>query len=186
MKNKKGILILAIASFFLLLNSYSLNAQTSFTLNKQGVGCLKKGMLFTKIPASCTGLYDRFEKQRVENEMDGDYTLYIFYSGKEKVAEIADYGYEKTVSGITVYSSKVSTTDGVYPGMEIKKLLTFKGVKGNYSEGLDLELNGYTIGFDGMSAQGSKAFNDAYAAGTAVKLSSACFKAGAKVVSITY
>jgi len=184
MKRKTSIITLMAVS--LMLIPFLANAQTAFTLNNDGLGCLKKGTLLTKIPAGCPGLYDKFEKQTVEDEMDGDYIVYTFYSGKEKVADINDYGYDKTITSITAYSKNVSTPDGVYPGMPIKKLLEIKGVKGNYREGLELELNGYIIGFDGLSDQGSKAFNDAYAKGTEVKLTNACFEPGAKVISITY
>ncbi|NDV96545.1 hypothetical protein D0T84_16715 [Dysgonomonas sp. 521] len=163
----------------------SVNAQTSFTLNKEGVGCLKKGMLLSKVPAKCAGLYDRFEKKVIEDEMDGDYTIYSFYLGKEKVAEIPDYG-EKKIGNITVFSSNVSTPGGVKPGMLIRKLLAMTGVKGDYRDGLNLVHRGYTINFDGMTNAGEKAFNDAYAKGTNVRLSNACFKADAKVVSISY
>ncbi|MDH6354865.1 hypothetical protein M2132_001198 [Dysgonomonas sp. PH5-45] len=183
MEKKKSIFMLLFASFMLI--SCAVTAQTSFTLNKEGVGCLKKGMLFSKIPAKCAGLYDRFEKKVIEDEMDGDYTLYVFYSGKTKVAEITDYGYEKTVAGITVFASNISTPDGVSPGMTVRKLLLKKGVKGQYRDGMELSLNGYTIGFDGMTDYGYKVFNNAYAKGTDVKLTNACFKADAKVVSIS-
>lgn len=184
MGTKKSILMLVVAS--LMLIPFMANAQTSFTLTKEGVGCLKKGMLYSKIPVKCDGLYDRFEKQVVEDEMDGNYTVYTFYSGKQKVAEITDYGYEKTVSGITVYSSNISTPDGVYPGMLIKKLLAIKGVTGYYNDGFRLELKGYYIDFDTMTAAGSKAFDDAYLKGTEMKLSPTYFDNTSKVVSISF
>lgn len=183
MKGKKSALLFLVVSFLFISGVAS--AQTKFTLNKEGVGCLKKGMLFTKIPAKCEGLYDRFEKQAVEDEMDGDYIIYNFYLGTEKVVDITNYGDTK-INYITVYSANVSTPDGVSPGMPIKKLLAIKGVQGLYNDGIALGLNGYTIGFDGMSTIGDKAFNDAYAKGTDVKLTAACFKANAKVLSVSY
>lgn len=154
-------------------------------LNKEGVGCLKKGLLFSKIPARCAGLYDRIEKTFEENAEYGDLTVYTFYLGKEKVAEIWDTGYSDKVSNITVYSSDVSTPDGVCPGMSVNKLLAIKGVEGDYGDGICLILNEYTIDFDGLTAYGQKIFDEAYRKGTRVKLSNACFKEDAKVVSIS-
>lgn len=183
MKTKQSVLMLLVA--VLLLISSGMSAQSTFKLTKEGVGCLKKGMLYSKIPAKCEGLYDRFQKQVVEDEMDGNYTVYTFYAGKQKVAVITDYGYEKTVSGITVYSPAISTPEGVHPGMTIKKLLTIPGVKGNYNDGFKLELKNYFIDFDTMSAAGTKAFNDAYLKGTVMKLSPSYFNNTSKVVSIS-
>lgn len=181
MTGKKISLVLAVIS--LMLFSSVASAQTSFVLNKEGVGCLKTGVLLSKVPAKCDGLYDRVEKQKIEDEMDGDYIIYNFYRGKEKVIEIPDYG-AGTVSSITAYASNISTPDGVSPGMLISKLLLIKGVKGVYNDGIGLELKGYSIGFGEMTDAGNKAFDKAYAAGTDVKLSNACFKQGAKVLSI--
>lgn len=181
---KKGItLVLVFAALFFISSAAS--AQTKFTLNKEGVGCLKRGMLLSKVPAKCAGLYDKIDKQLIENEMDGDYTVYTFYMGTDKVAEIPDYG-EGKIGYITVYSSNVSTADGVFPGMLIHKLLQIKGVKGVYQEAFNLELNDYAFSFDGLTKVGGKAFDDAYLKGTPVKLSNACFKADAKVLSIGY
>lgn len=179
---RKLSLVLTIVS---VMFAVSASAQTSFTLNKAGLGCLKSGTSLSKIPAKCAGLYDRFEKITIEDEMDGDYIMYSFYLGNDKVAEISDYG-TGTVSNITAFSSNVSAPDGVKPGMLIRKLLTLPGVKGDYSEGLNLIYKGYTINFDGMTEAGDKAFNDAYAKGTPVKLNNACFKADAKILSISY
>lgn len=184
MNGKRNVFVALIITSLMFV-SFGINAQTKFTLNKQGVGCLKKGMLFSKIPAKCDGLYDRFEKQVIEDEMDGDYTVYSFYLGKEKTADITTYG-DPAISSITVYTSNVSTPDGVNPGMPLKKLLTMKGVKGVYNDGFGLTLNGYTIGFGEMTEHGYKVFNDAYAKGTDVKLSNACFKEGDKVLYITF
>ena len=159
-------------------------ATPSLILTNEGLGCLKKGMLFTKIPTKCIGLYDRYEKTLIEDEMDGNYTLYSFYSAKDKVADIAKYG--NTITRITVYSSNISTPEGVHPGMPISKLLLMNGVKGSYNDGLCLTYKGYSINFDGLNQYGEKSFNDAYAKGSEVKLSNACFKKDAKVISISY
>lgn len=77
------------------------------------------------------------------------------------------------------------TPEGAYPGMPIKKLLAINGVKGSYNDGLKLTLKKYTIDFEGLTAIGEKAFNDAYLKGTDVKLSNACFKENSKVISIS-
>lgn len=182
MTGKKISLVLAVISL-MLFSSVASAQQKSFILNKEGVGCLKKGTLLSKVPAKCEGLYDRVEKQKIEDEMDGDYVIYNFYRGKEKVIDISDYG-AGTISSITAYASNISTPDGVSPGMLISKLLQIKGVKGVYRDGLGLELKGYSIGFGEMTDAGNEAFNKAYAAGTDVKLSNACFKQGAKVLYI--
>jgi hypothetical protein len=183
--NTKRKLILIVTIVTLMAIPFVADAQTSFVLNKEGVGCLKKNMLVSKIPSNCPGLYDRFEKNPVEDDFNGNYTEYIFYSGTEKVVSSKDFGDGKFYY-FDAYSPKISTPDGVYPGMPIKKLLTIKGVKGNYNDGINLTLKGYTINFDGLTAYGEKLFNDAYAKGTEVKLCNACFKSNAKVISVGF
>jgi len=174
--------------FYLQFSNVPIHISTaaSFVLNKEGLDCLKYGMLFSKIPAQCTGLYDRFEKIVIEDEMDGNYNLYNFYLDKEKVASISEY--ENIISNITAYSSTISTPDGAYPGMPISELLLINGVEGSYNEGIGLTLNEYSIdfgGFESLTPHGGDAFNGAYQKGTDVRLSKACFKDNAKVISIS-
>jgi hypothetical protein len=184
-QNKKSGTQKSISS--IAKHNNELSQGKTFVLTKEGVGCLKKNMLVSKIPSNCSGLYDRFEKSTVEDDFNGNYTEYIFYSGTEKVVVTKDYGDGK-IYYIDAYSPKVSIPDGVYPGMSIKKLLTLKGVKGNYNDGINLTFNGYTINIDNfeqLTAYGEKLFQDAYAKGTEVKLSNACFKEGAKIIFIS-
>lgn len=162
-------------------------SSTPFILDKEGVGCLRKGMLISKIPPKCEGLYDRIEKKHVEDGY-GDYTLITFYLGTEIMLKVHDEDDidNHVIHSIIAYSSKISTPDGVYPGMPIKDLLTIKGVETYFPEGAYLLfLNEYVIGFDGLTDYGEEVFNEAYMKGTDVKLSNACFKENAKVYSIS-
>ena len=174
--------------FYLQFNNVPIypSDEVGFILTEKGLECLERGMSFSKIPSQHTDLYDRCEKMEIEDEMDGNFTIYVFYQGKEKIAEIPKYA--DAISNITVYSSNISTPDGVYPGMPIGDLLLIGGVKGSYNDGIGLTIKGYSIdfgGFESLTDHGSKLFNDAYLNGTEVKLSKACFKEGAKVISIS-
>ncbi|MDR0371653.1 MAG: hypothetical protein LBH80_07380 [Prevotellaceae bacterium] len=157
-----------------------------FILDNVGLGCLTFGMSFAELPEKCAGLYDRYEKVVIEDEMDGDYTLYDFYLGEEKM--LTAPAYKNTISGITAYSTNVSTTEGVCPGMSISKILQLDGVDGSYHEGFGLIHKAYFIdfgGYESLTEQGEKAFNDAYLEGTDVKPVKGYFKANARVVSIS-
>lgn len=118
--------------------------KTPLILTKEGVCCLKFGMKFDKIPTVCEGFYDHVER-KLENVEVGDAEIFYFYLGNELVASIGHYWGETgiiydhtndTLTNITVYSSKVSTPEGVYPGMPIKKLLM---IKGGDSRGISIE-----------------------------------------------
>jgi hypothetical protein len=163
-------------------------AAATFTLTAKGVGCLQKGMLVSKIPAKYAGLYDRFEKNLIEDEDEGNSTEYIFYSGTEIVAQANDYG-EGKINSITVYSPKVSTLEGVHAGMLIKDFLKIKGAKiisSNY--GVYLAINSHTVGYksEDLTVAGQKAFETAYMKGTDVKFSTAYFKESAKVQYLSF
>jgi hypothetical protein len=157
----------------------------TFTLTKNGVACLKKGVAFDAVPNTCAGFYDRYEVMLFEDEDDEDYDYneIIFYAGSEKVARmfaprfLRDY----TVSNAMIFSPKVSTPEGVHPGMLLSKLITLKGLDTD-NQG-DLILNGYSIGlnYDDLTPYGKKTKQDAYALGKTWKISLNCFKAGAKV-----
>lgn len=123
----------------------------------------------------------------MEDELNGDYTEYIFFLGNEKTVSCKDFGDGKFYF-FDAYSPRIGTPDGVYSGMTIKQLLTMKGVKADPGELIRLTLNGYSIdigGYQNLTAYGTKVFNNAYAKGTEVKISNACFKPGAKIICIS-
>lgn len=92
-------------------------------LTKEGIGCLKFRIKFDEIPTACEGFYDRCVKS--QDESDGFYVCKC-YRGNELVAE-ANSEDNNRIFSIIIYSTKVSTPEGVYAGMPIKKLLTIKG-----------------------------------------------------------
>jgi hypothetical protein len=162
-------------------------AAPALTLTKQGVSCLKNGVAFGNIPSNCPGFYDRYKVNLIEDEMDGDYNEIIFYAGAEKVAEMnaPPFLSDFTVQGVTVYSPNVSTPDGVSPGMPLSKLAAYKGLDSD-NQGNPV-LGGFSIGiaYEDLTEYGQKTKDDAYLNGTTWKLTSACFKTGAKVQYIS-
>jgi hypothetical protein len=187
MKTKRKFILMVVIAVLTAI-PFVANAQTSLVLKREGVGCLKTGMLFSEIPSSCPGLYDFFEKNTIE-EYEGEYyTEYTFHSGTEIVAHSNDYG-EGKINYVVVYSPEISTTEGVHPGMLIKRFLKIKGAKfDSRNDGVYLVLNGCTIGYrnEDLTASGKKAFDNAYAYGTDVKFSTAYFKESAKITSISF
>jgi hypothetical protein len=87
---------------------------------------------------------------------------------------------------LTVYSSNVSTAEGIYPGMLMTRLITIKGLDTDNNG--RLVLNGYSIGFDlsELTAYGDKTHQEAYMKGVSWKPTAACFKEGATVKYISF
>ncbi len=176
--------------------------KTPLVMTKEGVDCLKFGMKFDKIPPSCEGFYDRIER-KIEGVEGGDAEFLYFYLGNELVTETSrPWGetgiiYDHTddvLTTITIYSSKVSTPEGVYPGMPIQKLLMVKGVEGTCPDEIEwtysLGISGYQIYYDesDLTDQGKEyinknCYNEPF--NLNFKLSNAHFKPNAKVRSIT-
>lgn len=159
------------------------SAPTATELTPEGLGCLKKGATVASIAEKCDGLYDKVVKT-TEEDMGNTYTLYTFYSGEGKVAEIPAYG--QTIDLLIVYAPGVSTPDGVHPGMKVSELLAKPGLKALYHDGFEYELNGFRFRVNGMNESGMKKLNDAYAAGTELVLEASDFEPDATVESIYY
>ncbi len=177
---KTGLLVLAAV----VLSACGGNAAPEASeLTPEGLGCLKNGAPVASIPDQCQGLYDKVVKTE-EEDMGDTYTLYTFYSGEQKVAEIPAYG--QTVDLLIVYSPEVSTPEGMRPGMKVSELLAKPGLKTLYHEGFEYELNGFRCRVDGMKESGMKKLNDAYAQGTELVLAAADFEPDAAVTCIYY
>jgi hypothetical protein len=163
-------------------------AAPAFTLTQQGVACLKNGIAFDEIPTACPGLYDRLQVNLVEEDEEA-WNEIDFYAGNEKVARMFAPRFIRDfrVNGATIYSSAVSTPEGVYPGMPLAKLATLKDFDAD-NQG-ELMLGGFRIGinYEDLTALGKQMQADAYQFGTPWKtVSAACFKAGAKVEYISF
>lgn len=192
----------AIIALFMVVTLQGCALKTPLVLTKDGVGCLKFGMKFDKIPPTCEGFYDRIER-KIEGVEGGDAEFLYFYLGNELVAVTNRYWgetgiiYDHTddiLTTITVYSSKVSTPEGVYPGMPIQKLLMIKGVEGNCPDEIEwtysFRISDYQIYYDesDLTDQGKEyihknCYNEPF--NLNFKLSNAHFKPNAKVTSVT-
>lgn len=155
--------------------------QKSFTLTKQGVGCVKMGMKYTQLPAKCDGLYTSVKKVVIENEMDGDYTQYVFYNGAEKV--MSSDAYTDAVKNLTTYSPRVKAANGMYAGMPALELYNHKA-KVNTREMICFEVGGYQFTVTGLSASGSKKVDDEYLTGKKYVIAPTDFIKGAKIESM--
>lgn len=181
--------------------------KTPLILTKEGVGCLKFGMKFDKIPPTCEGFYDRIER-KIEGVEGGDAEFLYFYLDNELVAVTNHYWgetgiiYDHTddiLTNIIVYSSKISTPEGVYPGMPIEKLLMIKGGdEGTYCpEGMDGDLfirlgegdSSYDIVIDNetdLTDLGEKIiYEEGLKNDCKIKLRNSYFKPNAKVTSFS-
>lgn len=178
---KKMLVIVLLAIMW--LSTGALAQQKDFTLTKQGVGPIKKGMSFTQIPAKHEGLYTHFKKTDVEDEMDGNYTDYIFYNGTSKVMEIAQYSGDTTVSGITCFSPRIKAANGMYAGMPSIELYNRKAK-------IDYEVQPlYLIGdyqfTTPLSATGKKKIGNLYLTGKAGVAAASDFPKDAKITEMS-
>lgn len=153
------------------------------TLSAEGLSCLTQGAPLSSIPGQCEGLYDRVE-QTTQEDMGDTYTLYTFYAGDQKVAEIPAYG--ETIDLLMVYAPNVVTPDGVYPGMKVSELLTKPGLVALTMDGFEYELNGYRFRVNGMNDSGAQKLSDSFAQGTEPVLGAEDFEPDATVESIYY
>ena len=191
----------AIIVSLIIVTLESCAQKTSLVLTKEGVGCLKFGMKFDKIPPACEGFYDRIER-KIQGVEGGDAEFLYFYLGNVLVAETnrgwgetgVEYDHsEDVLYEMTIYSSNISTPEGVYPKMPIKKLLMFEGVEGYSRSDFDwtysLGLSGYMIYYDetDLTDLGKKIMNDEEGPKNdyKVELKNSYFKPNAKVGSIS-
>lgn len=181
MKNIKRCGLVALLA--VLFVSVSVSAQQkTFTLTKQGVGCVKMGMKYTQLPAKCDGLYTHVKKEVIENEMDGNYTQYVFYNGAEMV--MSSDAYTDAVKNLTTYTPRVKAANGMYAGMPAVELYNRKA-KVNTRDMICFEVGGYQFAVTGLSASGSKKVNDEYATGKKYVIAPTDFVKGAKIESMT-
>lgn len=168
-------------SLLLVTASVSAQQQQSFTLTKQGVGCLKMGMKYTQLPAKCAGLYTHFKKTLIEDDMNGNYTQYAFYNGTVKV--MSSDAYEDVVKNITSYTSLVKASNGMYAGMPAIELYNRKATI-NTRDMICFQLGGYQF-FTELSDTGYKKANDEYSVGKKFVIAPTDFAKGAKITSMT-
>ncbi len=110
--------------------------EKTFTLTRQGVGCIQMGMKAADIPALCEGLYNKVEKKFISGgdpndfQADPPHDQYIFYQGKVKVMEInivqEDAG---CIHYVTVYSPRIVTEQGLHPGSPLEDLVNLSDVE---------------------------------------------------------
>lgn len=156
--------------------------QKMFTLTKQDVGCVKMGMKYSQLPAKCDGLYTHFKKVVVENEMDGNYTQYVFYNGAEKV--MSSDAYYDAVKNLTTYTPRVKAANGMYAGMSAVELYNHRA-KVNTRDLICFEVGGYQFTVSELSASGSKKVNDEYATGKKYVIAPTDFVKGAEIETMT-
>lgn len=164
------------------------STQTSIAglkLTKAGIGPLTANVDFSHLPATFEGLYDKVEKELIEDAHDGDYTMYTFSLAGKKTIEVSIY--DGPGFSVTALSENISFVDGVHPGMPITELLAKGGVE-LHGHMIALLYKDAEIGVD-FSDAGSAKYNDAYLTGDFEKaeasLSASDFMPDAKITSIT-
>lgn len=172
-----------VALLAVLFVSVSVSAQQkTFTLTKQGAGCVRMGMKYAQLPAKCAGLYTHIKKEVIENEMDGDYTQYVFYNGAEKV--MSSDAYTDVVKNLTAYTPLVKAANGMYAGMPAVELYNHRA-KVNTRDMICFEVGSYQFTVTGLSASGSKKVDDEYATGKKYVIAPSDFPKGAKIAGMT-
>lgn len=155
--------------------------QKTFTLTKQGVGCVKMGMKYAQLPAKCDGLYTSVKKEVIENEMDGDYTQYVFYNGTTKV--MSSNAYTDAVKNLTTYTPLVKATNGMYAGMPAVELYNHRA-KINTNHEFYFETGIYQFSAT-LSESGYKKANNDYLYNKPYVIAPTDFPKGAKIESMT-
>lgn len=130
-------LICAIA---VAIGAMTASAQSSAlpALTTKGLGQIVIGMKKSDIPSSVTGIYNKIVYETAPPyDMDCPIGLAGWYTcslqGKETVAVFI--GSDNKVCGISVFTPKVKSIDGVYVGMPVTKLEGIKGLE--YEVGME-------------------------------------------------
>lgn len=106
----KKNLLLALAFLMMAVSACSQKESDGVVITSEGVGPIKIGMTASQLPASVNGLYDKIVEE------NSDMVLYSFYLNGETVMTTNG---DESIALIEVFPAlqKVSTTDGVHPGM---------------------------------------------------------------------
>lgn len=114
----------------------------TFTLTNGKLGPVQVGKKFANIPATYSGLYDKYTYKKIEHtsEMEDDWTeeYYQFTKGGKNVFR-ADVYEDKTIHAITLQEGSaniVKTQEGFYVGYPARTLFTKKKMQWDtYFEG---------------------------------------------------
>ena len=122
-----------------------------FILADGKLGPIKKGAAASTFPKQVEGLYDKFEFESYENDMDGYIEEYYTFTKAGKEVFRANTNEGKVVS-FTLYegSSNIKTADGIYVGYSARELFGKKKLKWEfyYDTGLYGNDGKYTYGID--------------------------------------
>ena len=102
-----------------------------FEITEKGVGRLDCTLPISKFPKRVYRLYDRMETEEVVNEMDGytETTVKFFWEDELVMVGLStDEGPEKRFDQMTFYSKRITTPNGLAPGLPLNKIVE----KGGY------------------------------------------------------
>ncbi len=94
-----------------------------FEITEKGVGTLDCTQPISKFPKRVYKLYDRMETEELVNEMDGYTETRVRFFLKDELVMVGlstDEGPEKRFDQMTFWSKRISTPNGLAPGMPIK------------------------------------------------------------------
>ena len=95
-----------------------------FEITEKGVGTLDCTQPISKFPKRVYKLYDRMETEEVVNEMDAYTETTVKFFLKDELVMVGvstDEGPEKRFYQMTFYSQRISTPNGLAPGMPLNK-----------------------------------------------------------------
>lgn len=145
------ILMLVVA----LVVSVSAVAQT-FYVEADGVGPVKVGGDYRKLPKSVPGLYDKFTVVEEYNAMEDYNEIYCTFTlnGQDVLSAFANE--EGDIWSVTAMTPKLRTKSGAYNGMPAREFIKLQGIKvilnpeADYNQ-VSFEIDGVSVGIDEYS-----------------------------------
>jgi len=160
----------------------AVGCSSGFIATPEGVGPVKLGASIEELPASCSGLYDSFVVEEIEDDYEGNYTVLRFKLDGED-AFIA-YPDGASIYSIQINSPKIASAEGFAPGTPVAKLFEAGGKFKADAEGCTILAGELEYAVSGLSDAGFAKIGQAYLDGSDPEISSEDFEDDATIESI--
>ncbi len=154
-KNMKKIISAILMLIVSLAAGMPLMAQ-SFFVEADGVGPVKKGADYRKLPKAVPGLYDKYTVVEEYNSMEDYNEIQCTFSlnGKDRIYAAANE--EGDIWMVTIATSDLRTKSGAYNSMPAREFIKLPGIKvvlrpeADYNQ-VSFEIDGVPVGIDEYS-----------------------------------
>lgn len=138
-----------------LMVSVSAIAQT-FYVEADGVGPVRVGADYRKLPKAVPGLYDKYTIVEEYNAMEDYNEIYCTFSLNGKDIMYATANEEGDIWYVNAATPDLRTKSGAYNGMPVREFIKLSGVKVNLNPEADynqvsFEIDGVSVGIDEYS-----------------------------------